>query len=98
MPRGIIAILRGFFMPLYEHECEKCKSKRSVVTTIADRNKKVVCDCGHTMTRVISCRIERLEPLYLGDMTAMLPPQERKTVYDRITLNRAMDRSGLVLT
>jgi len=83
-------------MPLYEFKCE-CGNSEEKVLTIANRNKKVSCKiCDEVMSRIVSCKIERVEPTYLDEMKFMLPPKERAKVVDRTSFKQALDRSGLV--
>ena len=82
--------------PLYGFECS-CGDKQDIALRISKRNDVQTCAvCGSELTRVISCKIERLEPTYLMEMVKMLPKSEQSKVYDRISFKSALDRSGLI--
>jgi len=83
-------------MPLYEFECT-CGESKELPLSISGRNKVQNCDvCGSVLTRVISCKIERVEPVYLDSMKLMLPKHEQVKVHDRHSFRKALDRSGLI--
>jgi len=84
-------------MPLYQFDCRSCLSTIDKSLRISERNEKVVCHkCGEQMTRVISCNIERVEPVWLDEMSHMLPEENRKRVSDRTSFNKELDQSGLI--
>jgi putative FmdB family regulatory protein len=84
-------------MPLYQFDCKKCLATIDKLLSISKRNEKVVChECGEQMTRIISCKIERVEPVWLNEMSAMLPDENQKRVSDRTSFNKELDRSGLM--
>jgi len=84
-------------MPLYEFFCDECGNKREIVLRINERNRVQDCNlCGVPLIRVISCKIERVNPTYIESMSQMLPPKERGRVHDRKSFKEALDRSGLV--
>lgn len=83
-------------MPLYGFKCS-CGEEQDVVLSISERNTVQACnECGAVLCRVISCNIERVEPVYLDEMKQMLPVKERARVNDRHSFKRALDRSGLI--
>jgi len=83
-------------LPLYEFECS-CGNKREIALKMSERNSAQSCaECGSLLTRVISCKIERVEPTYLDEMKLMLPKKEQPTVHDRHSFKSALDRAGLM--
>jgi len=41
-------------MPIYEYQCEKCKKIKEIFRHKVRPLKKVVCDCGGVMSKLIS--------------------------------------------
>lgn len=83
-------------MPIYEYECD-CGNKQEEVRPMAARDEYAACDqCSCKMERIITCKIERLEPVWLDDMKHQLAPRDRKKVSTRTEWNKMLKKRGLV--
>ena len=48
-------------MPIYEFQCLKCNKKFEKILSISESNKKIKCDCGTDLQRVVSAPSFRLD-------------------------------------
>lgn len=48
-------------MPIYEFQCLKCNKKLEKILSISESNKKIKCDCGTDLQRVVSAPSFRLD-------------------------------------
>ena len=82
--------------PTYDHYCETCDNLSEVVCKIADRKQFVKCpECGGSAERIISAKIQRVEPLWLESAKQGLQPDARAGIRDRHDLNRHMKQEGI---
>lgn len=64
---------------------------------MAARDEYAACNqCSCKMERIIACKIERLEPVWLDDMKHQLAPRDRDKVTDRHSWKTMLDKRGLV--
>lgn len=83
-------------MPLYEFYCIPCDAIHEQISKIADRKQFIICPgCGASAERIISARIERVEPLWLDDAKRSLRPEDRHKITDRNDLTRYMRKEGI---
>ena len=48
-------------MPIYEFQCLECNKKFEKILSISESNKKIKCDCGTDLQRVVSAPSFRLD-------------------------------------
>ncbi|MCP4493243.1 MAG: zinc ribbon domain-containing protein [Gammaproteobacteria bacterium] len=52
-------------MPTYGFQCTECQEETEKALRIAERNTRQFCGCGGELTRIVTCHIERVEPVWL---------------------------------
>jgi putative FmdB family regulatory protein len=83
-------------MPLYDHYCSQCDTITEEICHINERKQFIPCkNCGASAERIITAKIQRVEPTWLNDAKRSLNPEARASIKDRNDLASYCRKEGI---